>query len=381
MLNPPRVLRRCAMALVIAGVSLGLAACSASSSAHKSGSVAKSSKKLVLVQLQSAPFYYQMATGVAAAAKANGFTTSVTGPAQLDPSAAISDTQDAVAAGARGMLVSAFGSFTPILNRALAQNVSVCTADVADPGSKVPCHIGSPTANEGAALAKYFATKLGSNASGDIVSGICVPGYPPLAAKISGFTAEMKTLEPHVKVLGPFNVTGAPTTNQAAWLRLASQYPKAIAFFGPCDQDVPSLVRMKETGGSKAHYLIGTIAGGDDPSAMSAIRSGVLTAAVNQHGYVDGYVGGLMLVDHILHGTALAKGWVNTGFDLVTKANVGKIASVVTTATAGNGADASAFYGPLIKKIDQNPGAAVAGPIASVVKLGRASLNQPYPGP
>jgi ABC-type sugar transport system substrate-binding protein len=342
---------------------------------------AASGKKLVLVQLQSAPFYSQMQTGFKAAAAAAGFSVSVTGPPQLNPSSAVSDTQDAISAGANGLLVSAFGSFTPILNGAIKQNIAVCTVDVSDPGSNVPCHVGSPTANEGAALAKYFATKLGSGAKGDIVSGICVPGYPPLTAKISGFVSEMKSLEPGVKVLGPYNVTGAPTTNQAAWLRLASQNPSAIGFFGACDQDLPSLVRMKEQAGSKAHYLIGAVAGGDDPTAMAAIRSGVLTAAINQHGYVDGYVGATLLIRHILHGTALPKGWLNTQFDLVTKANVNQIASVVDTATAGNGKDAATYYAPLIKSILSNPSSAIAGPITSNTKLDKASLSQPYPGP
>jgi ABC-type sugar transport system substrate-binding protein len=184
-----------------------------------------------------------------------------------------------------------------------------------------------------------------------------------------------------VKVLGPYNVTGAPTTNQAAWLRLASQNPSAIGFFGACDQDLPSLVRMKEQAGSKAHYLIGAVAGGDDPTAMAAIRSGVLTAAINQHGYVDGYVGATLLIRHILHGTALPKGWLNTQFDLVTKANVNQIASVVDTATAGNGKDAATYYAPLIKSILSNPSSAIAGPITSNTKLDKASLSQPYPGP
>jgi ABC-type sugar transport system substrate-binding protein len=373
-----RATTRWAIALASAASLLAAGASQVSARSHVAS--AASGKKLVLVQLQSAPFYSQMQTGFKAAAAAQGFSVSVTGPPQLNPSTAVSDTQDAISAGTNGLLVSAFGSFTPILNGAIKQNIAVCTVDVSDPGSKVPCHVGSPTANEGAALAKYFATKLGAHAKGDIVSGICVPGYPPLAAKITGFDDEMKTLEPGVKVLGPYNVTGAPTTNQAAWLRLASQNPKAIGFFGACDQDLPSLVRMKQQS-KNAHYLIGAVAGGDDPTAMAAIRSGVLTAAINQHGYVDGYVGATLLIRHILHGTALPVGWLNTQFDLVTKANVNKIASVVNTATAGNGKVAATYYAPLIKSILAKPKSAVAGPVTSVTKLGASSLSQPYPGP
>ena len=379
-----RALSRWAVALAILGATaMLLGACGSSSGGSgKSGkTVSASGKKITLVQLQSTPFYTQAETGFASAAHSVGISTSVSGPSQLDPAAGVTDTQDVISAGTNGLLVSAFGSFTPILDREVSQNVGVCTVDVSDPGSKAPCHVGSPTANEGAALAKYFAEKLGSNAHGDIIAGICVPGYPPLAAKDSGFIAEMKQLEPAVKVLGPFNVTGAPTTNQSAWQRLSSQNPGAIGFVGPCDQDLPSLVRMKEEAGSGAHYLIGTIAGGDDPSAMSAIRNGELTAAINQHGYVDGVVGATLLARHILHGTPLPTGWVNAGFDLVTKANVNKIADVVDTATSGKSSAAAAYYGPLIKKILANPKAAVAGPISAVTKLGAASLSQPYPGP
>jgi ABC-type sugar transport system substrate-binding protein len=186
--------RVCAVALVAVLGSVGLAACGSSSSSSSSNSASTSSTsaasaggtatsssasasksgvgiKVALVDIYNAPYTDEMAAGAKAAAAAVGASFTQTGPPGLNPTTAIADFQNVVASGAKGVLLMAYPAplWKQPVNHAIAQGVTVATADDYANTSKATFHIGAPKVTMGEDLAKAFAAKLPADAKGTIV--------------------------------------------------------------------------------------------------------------------------------------------------------------------------------------------------------------------
>jgi len=314
-------------ALGLATVGAGVGAASASPVAHAK------KLKIALIQLQASPLTTQMDLGAQFAATQVGASFVTQGPAQVDPGAEVSAEQADDTAGINGLIVDSAAApalFTQPDATAVKDGISVVDIDGGDPSATdAPVLVATARQGLGALLAKQFAAKLGTGAKGYIQPGICTPGLNVLTAVITGFAAEMKTLEPGVTVKAALNTTNPTGTNYTAWAQIISENPKSLGFFGPCDQDAPNLLKIKQ-GQPKSTYLIGNVSG-DSVAVLQGIKTGEVTAIIGQNGFVQGYVAAKLLLEHLINGTKLKAGWLNSGGEVINSANANAAIAVRQT--------------------------------------------------
>ncbi len=308
-----------------------------------------SGKKIILDTLFRAPLAQNQAAGAKLAASEAGASVNWVGPADINPTEAIKDLQNAVASGADGAIVAAFPGnlFKVPIDHA---NMPVITIDLESPGSKAITHLGPNKYALGVELAQQFAKALPANAKGEFVGGICVPGLPVLIAPQQGFVDTMKKLRPGTTFKINVPVDGDPTKNFGSWQRIIAQNPKALGFFGECDQDVPNLIKLKTD--SKAKYLIGATSG-DSPENIAAVKSGIMTSIISQNGWPEGYLSAAILLGHIAKKTPLPNGWIDTGMTAITKSNADEVTARIKDPSL-NAAEFKSF----IAKVLANPQAA-----------------------
>jgi rhamnose transport system substrate-binding protein len=353
-----------AIPALAAAVVFTVAACGSSTSSGNAASTSKTLKheKIAFIQLQSSPLTSQMDLGASYAASKANSTFTAQGPANLDPQTAIAALTSDVSAGYNGVFADAYPPelwMKPLAN-AKSAGIAVATADTGAPGSVATFHVGASREGLGAALAQQFATALGKNAHGQIQPGICVPGLATLVAVITGFTTEMKTLEPGVTVAPAFNSTGAPDTNYAAWSRIIQQEPGELAFFGVCDQDAASLIKVKSSA-TNPKYLIGNVSG-DDVADIQAVENGTATALIGQNGFVMGYLAAKYMLAQLQQGRAMPNGWLSSGLEVITKSNA---AAAIAVRQANTAAAYLKYYASTISKAEAEAAAGNLPPVAS----------------
>lgn len=366
-------MRRTVAAFLALAVTGSATACGTSTGSPGQSSL--QGTKVGMIGLYNAPYMTNAASGARAAADEVDAVFTQYGPQGLDPNKAIADFQNAVAAGNKGLITFAYPSelWRAPIDRAVGQGVTVTTADIYSEGSKAVTHTGPPKLPMGAKLAEAYAAQLPKNATGKIVPGICVPGVKVTEAPMPGFTARMKQLRPGVEVAAPEATVGDPAQNFAAWQRIIAKYPDALGFVGLCDVDVPNLAKLKDRNPS-ATWLAGSTVGGDDAAQLAALRSGKLVGAISQRSWVQGYVGMKLILNHIGSGAPMPDGWINTGFDLVTKDNVDQISKVLSDPAA-----AKAYYGVMADKLVAEAAANAHKPLSYEYDI--ASINEPNPQP
>lgn len=305
-------------------------ACSSDESSSGSGSDDASGKTIILDTLYRAPLAQNQAAGAMVAAKEEGAEVKWVGPTNIDPAAAIKALQDASAAGADGAIVAAFpGDLfkVPIDQTGLP----VATIDLYSPGSTAGTHFGTDKYGLGVALAEEFAKQLPEDAQGTIVGGICVPGLPALVAPQQGLSDKITELRPGVTLKGDLPVDGDVTKNFSSWQRIIQQNPGALGFVGQCDQDVPNLIKLKTDSGG-APWLIGATSG-DSAENIAAVKDGTMVAIIGQNGWNQGYLANKLLLDQIVNGSEMPKGFIDTGFTVITKENADDVAARVEDPT------------------------------------------------
>jgi ribose transport system substrate-binding protein len=370
LLNPKKSLA----AMMSVGV-LATAACANSDAGSAGGTVDAEGLKVGMVGLYNLPYITATAGGAEMAADEVGAEFTQYGPQGLDPNKAIADFQNAVAAGNKGMLVFAYPGelWVKPLDRAIDQGVTVATTDVYSADSKVSVQVGTAKVAMGAALADAYLEQIPANAKGEIVPGICVAGLDVLLAPLGGFTTRIEEERPGVKVIEAEVTSGDPAQNFAAWQRIISKYPDALGFVGLCDVDVPNLVKLRGDD-SGATYLTGVTAGGDDPQAVEALKSGEMVGAITQRPWVEGYVGMKLIIEQLTEGTELPDGWVNTGYDVVTPENVDTILKVLSSPE-----EAKEYYGAMAEDILANAAADAHKPYT--YQFDPASVDESNPQP
>jgi ribose transport system substrate-binding protein len=274
------------------------------------------------------PYTEQIVEGSRAAADSAGAKFQTAGPTGIDPPGQIQDFRDVVAAGAKAVTVVAYPEDQWIrpIDDAAASGVPVSTTDVASPKSKETIHVGPRQQDLGKTLGEVVARKLGKDARGEVVLGLCIPGLDVLEARTDAFKKVFAEQAPNVKVLGPFDVSDDPSENFSNWQRLVQTNEDALAFVGVCEFDLPSLVRIKDKDPG-ADYEIASI--GINPEGLQGIESGTALAAVGQKPFFQGYVAMKFLLDQMAKGNTtpeeMPRGWIDSGAEVVTADNVKEI--------------------------------------------------------
>jgi len=296
------------------------------------------------------PYTQQLMDGASAAAAECGADIITGGPAAFDANATVSIFQDAVLSGADALVVVAFPSefwIRPI-DDAVQQGAVVSTYDVESPASLMSVHTAPKQKDQGRAMAEVLSEAMGGEeAEGQVIIGICLPGLELIEARIVGFQEKMAELSPDVELVGPLDVAFDQTENFARWQEVIATYPDADAYVGYCENDLPSLVRIKESD-PEADYLIGSI--GINPDGLQGIKDGVALVAIGQKPFMQGYVAMRAMLQSLAEGNPVPRGWIDVGPEVVTAENVDDI--IAREESLADGTDETrAFYAEEIDAI------------------------------
>jgi ABC-type sugar transport system substrate-binding protein len=318
---------------VIAGAAT-LTALTTTASGSRSGPKADK-PKVALITLYREPLAQQMNAGAQLAAREYGADYHWQGPPGLNPPQEVKMLQDEVAAGTKGIVLMQYPPdlFNAPIRQATDQGVSVITIDVSAPDSTSGTHVGPAKTELGIAEGLYLGKLLGKSAKGYIVPGICVPGLDVLVAPFVGVRKILKVMSPGVVVRKELNVTGDPATNFTAWQRIISQNPKALGFIGNCDQDAPNLVKIKQQ--KRGKFLIADTSGDGIP-VLRAVKAGTMNVVIGQAGFVSGYVAMKLVLEKLVNKKEPPKGWLDSGIETITRANVDAAIRVRQQLAAGN---------------------------------------------
>lgn len=288
------------------------------------------------------PYTQQLMDGAQAAADECGAEINTGAPAAFDTQASLQQFNDVLIGGVDAVVVVAFPQdvWVSTIDDAVNDGVVVSTYDVESPASLQSLHTAPKQKDQGRMMAGVLSEALGDGASGTVVSGICLPGLALIEARVTGFKEEMAELLPDVEVLGPFDVAFDQTENFARWQDLIDNNSDAIANVGFCENDLPSLVRIKEAD-SGATYEIASI--GINPDGLQGIADGVALAAIGQKPFMQGYVAMRGMLESLVAGEETPRGWIDVQPELITIDNVAEI-TVREQSLADGTADTRAFY-------------------------------------
>jgi ABC-type sugar transport system substrate-binding protein len=277
------------------------------------------------------PYTQQLMDGAAAAAEECGADIITGGPPAFDANATVGIFQDAILAGADAITVVAFPAefwIRPI-DDAVADGVVVSTYDVESPASLQSVHTAPKQKDQGRAMANVLADAMAekqgvdmADVEGQVVIGICLPGLELIEARIVGFVEQMGELTPDVELIGPLDVAFDQTENFARWQETIDTYPDANAYVGYCENDLPSLVRIKETD-PDADYFIGSI--GINPDGLQGIADGTALVAIGQKPFMQGYVAMRTMLQSLANDEPVPRGWIDVQPEVVTAENVEEV--------------------------------------------------------
>lgn len=323
-------------ALLVAG-GLVLAACGAESSTDPAGSTSGEGRgektKVAIVVHYSGPAPEENKNGANAAAQAAGAEVQTLSPPQFDSAQQIQLFKDAITAGAKGVAVVPYPEdvWKNTVDDTIDDGVLVTSFNSPAPSTKIPLYVGVNETDFGREEAKLALSFLGSNPSGDVVVGNCLPGVGVLERRVTGIKDYMGKNAPGVKVLGPFKTDGDPTANFAAWQGLREKYKSAVAMIGVCAQDGPSLAKVQAKEGPGSFVGVTSDLG---PEVFTGLKDGTLQGAVSQSPWMQGYGPTRALIDALQQGKPLPQGWLDSGIEPVTKDNVTEIESCETSEEA-----------------------------------------------
>ena len=293
------------------------------------------------------PYTQQLLDGAKAAADECGAEITTAGPPAFDSQQQVTLFQDIVSGGANAIVNVAFPAefwIRPI-DEAVKDGVVVSTYDVESPASLQSLHTAPKQKDQGRAMADVLAEALGGEAAeGTVYVGICLPGLQLIEARIVGFRERMAELAPNVEIPETFDVAFDQTENFARWNDVIDQNPGGVAYVGYCENDLPSLVRIKESD-PEADYLIGSI--GLNPDGLQGIADGTALVAIGQKPFMQGYVAMRAMLENLANGTETPRGWIDVQPEIVTAENVAEVAAREELLADGT-AETQAYYQPEI---------------------------------
>jgi ABC-type sugar transport system substrate-binding protein len=269
------------------------------------------------------PFTQQFIEGGEAAAADCNATVKSAGPDAIDTPVQIRQFNDLVTTGSKAIVTVAYPSnlWVRPIDQAVDQGVEVGTVDVASPKSKQLIMAAPKQTDFGRALGDAAVEALGPDAEGEIVTGICFPGLDVLEQRLVGFREVIERELPNITVAKAVDTTFDPAKNFTAWQRLMQQNPDAIAVAGVCDGDASNLLKVRKQTADPSWTIV---AQNYDPIALGGVADGDIAALVGAQPFMQGYTAMRTLLTKIAGGD-VPRGWIDTGTETVTQANVEEV--------------------------------------------------------
>lgn len=276
--------------------------------------------KMAVVVHWQGPYTQQIMEGGKAAAQECGGSVQTAGPAAFDTNAQYAAFQELVNAKYNAIVTVGYPAefWVKPIDDAIKQGVKVSTADVASPASLQYIHAGPKVADLGRALANTIIDKVGSDAEGTVIAGLCLPALDVIYQRFVGFKKTFEERAPKIQVDGPYDVTFDNAENFARWQEIVTSKPDAIAYVGFCENDLNNLAKIKQA--DKGDYIIASV--GINPESLAAVEQGLGLVAVGQKPFMQGYVAMRGMIEGLVYNKEIPRGWADVGVEVVTIDNV-----------------------------------------------------------
>ncbi|MCC2627841.1 MAG: ribose transport system substrate-binding protein [Thermomicrobiales bacterium] len=265
-------------------------------------------------------FTERMKTGAEDAGRDYGVTLEVFGDASFETPTHQAFFETALQRGFDGIaLVTLPGDqwITPI-QIAVDQGVPLVGANVTALESALTTWVGQDEYNSGVILGNEMKKQFDAAGltEGKIAVGICDPAAQVLQDRDAGLRKGLEGT--NFEILEAQDVDIPVPDNYARWENIIAANPDIVAAVGLCSIDIPNLAQLKER--NAATWLIG---GYDlDLPTLQAIQDGLAQVTVGQQEYLQGYLPVRALAEHLINGTPLVEGWLETPTEVVTADNV-----------------------------------------------------------
>lgn len=275
-----------------------------------------------MVQHSSIPFTQQMRDGYEAACQDLPIRCEYNAPETINPETAISMFESLVTKGANAIILNAAppDAWTNIVRAAVDQGIIVNSIDNHPPIESGFSVFVAPSEFESArALANEFFALLREQGvtGGDIVWGICAPGYVGQELRADGWEAACAEQD-DFQCIGPQDTGHSVELDYAFWETTILQHPNAVGFAGNCAFDGPNLARLKRI--NNADWGIATF--DLEPETLQGIQDGVITVAMGVNPWLNAYLATRLAYESLSTGTPLPQGTIDSGPELVTTVNV-----------------------------------------------------------
>ena len=277
----------------------------------------------------SNPYWVDAREGLEDRARALGVKADFRGASGTDVNEQIKQFEDAMARKPAGIIISPSGvGITPMINRAIDNQIPVICVDSDAPQSKRFSYVGTDNYNAGKQGGELLGKLL--NGKGEVFL-LSVPGEPNLEDRIRGYRDALAK-HPGIKIVDVGN--DRADSNEAAKVarNIMSAHPN-IAGVGCVDSGggEGTAVVLREKG------LVGKvkIVGMDrNDATLNLIEEGVIDASIAQRTYTMAYMSLGMLYDLHHNKVRMVDDWrgagvlplptnVDTGTVVITKENVG----------------------------------------------------------
>lgn len=284
---------------------------------------------LAMVLHENIPYTMQIKTGFEdfCALHEDDLKCEYSAPETVQPEQSIAMFQDFVTKGAQGVVVNCVPQDTWVqpIKQAIADNDGNLLVNSVDvnclPESDFNVQVGPLYEPQGKEFAKAFFDALAAKGetAGQVVFGICAPGYPSQELRDSTFAEECEARGGY-ECIHHLDTGHAADLNYTFWENAVTKYPDAVAFAGACSFDGPNLFKLKQKIG--ADWYIGTY--DLEPETLNGLQSGDIIVGIGNNPHLNGFLAGELMYNHIKDGTALAKGSViSTTSEIVTYETIG----------------------------------------------------------
>src|ERR1700723_3007856 len=181
------------------------------------------------------------------------------------------------------------------------------------PDVKDPLFVGSDAFGMGqtaggivvAALEKSL-NKPAADISGDVVTGICVPGLVVLENRLAGEIGYLKKKMPKISVLPAFNSASDRERSYALWDQAIRKTPKALTYLDPCEEGEENIPKILQNDKIKV-----PVTSYESPEEIrDDLAQGAITAIVSGNFFSQAYLAIYVSAQSLLQGKPLPQGWL-----------------------------------------------------------------------
>lgn len=322
-----KIMAICFIIMIALSASLFAKGSSEESSTDSSGAQMEKSKEKIKIgycMYFLSPFTSSMKRGAEAAGKDYGIEVEVVAGEKGDTMEQISLFDALVAKGMDAIIITAVdaNSWISPVKQAVDRGVLVGFANATARESASSLFVGISGYTDGLVLGEEILNMPEmKNASGKIVVGNCVPGLPVLENRVKGLFEKLDQRSDW-EIVGPLDSGLTPDATYSFWETAYTANPDMIMAIGSCSLDLPALYKLKKKY-PEADFL--TVGYDLEPDALKGIQEGLHEITMGQHPYLQGYLPVAAMAAHLKDGKPLAKGWIDTGREVITQENVGDV--------------------------------------------------------